>query len=130
MRMKTAEQIQAEVGRLMALHQGMMGGIGAPFAAQILMWVLDDDAQAASDLLTEADQRRMSDEIEQLKAEREEMKGNSLHLLHQLDQLWLRIEDAEIALNICDVGHDSEYWLRYPRDPGGVIFAPGSSAPR
>lgn len=33
--------------------------------------------------------------------------------LEQRDLL-KRIEDAELALNIHDAGHTSEYWLRYP----------------
>ena len=37
------------------------------------------------------------------------------------ERLRQQIEDAEIALNTWDSAHDSEYWLRYPRDPGDLI---------
>jgi hypothetical protein len=44
---KTPEQIKSELDKLMALDQGgtlgMMGARGAPFAAQALSWVLNED---------------------------------------------------------------------------------------
>ncbi len=44
-------------------------------------------------------------------------------LCAEIDRLRSQIEDAEIALNTWDSAHDSEYWLRYPRDPGDHIGA-------
>lgn len=39
----------------------------------------------------------------------------------EIARLRAQIEDAEIALNVWDGAHDSEYWLRHPRDPGDLV---------
>jgi hypothetical protein len=53
--MKTEEQIKAEYDKIMVLDQSgklsPMAGIGAPFAAQALLWVLNDNTQAVSGVL-------------------------------------------------------------------------------
>ncbi len=32
-----------------------------------------------------------------------------------------QIEDAELALKVWDTCRDSEYWLRYPSEPGDFV---------
>lgn len=39
----------------------------------------------------------------------------------EIERLRAQIEDAETALNVWDGCHDSEYWLRHPRDPSDLI---------
>jgi hypothetical protein len=48
-----------------------------------------------------------SDYVDDLNEELAEAKAENDLLRH-------RILDAELALNVWDKGHDSEYWLRHP----------------
>jgi hypothetical protein len=70
----------------------------------------DDEAQTFSKMLAEKPNTTAA------KARRFEVRMAQLHAEKDMEisQLRERLQDAELALNVWDKNHDSEYWLRHP----------------